>query len=110
MIEVITMNDGERVFICSDRDILEVVEQYCGYDFMKFIENKLEDKSEERTALDEELRSAEMEWEQLRDCIFEISSLIQQYQDELDRGERKFSRKSFLPLLDKIIDQINEVL
>lgn len=106
MIEVITMNDGERVFICSDRDILEVLEQYCGYDFMKFIENK----REERTALDEELRAAEMEWEQLRDCIFEISSLIQQYQDELDRGERKFSRKSFLPLLDKIIDQINEVL
>lgn len=61
MFEEFLMNDGERVFICSDRDILEVVEQYCGYDFMKFIENKLEDKSEERTALDEELRAAEME-------------------------------------------------
>ena len=110
MVEEFLMIDGERVCLCYERDILEVVEQYCGYDFMKFIENKLEDKSEERTALDEELRAAEMEWEQLRDCIFEISSLIQQYQDELDRGERKFSRKSFLPLLDKIIDQINEVL
>lgn len=112
MIEVITMNDGERVFICSDRDILEVIEHYCGYDFMKLIEKIFdnEDAKEEIEAITQELNTSDSYNDYLRDTLLEIQCDVEEFLINLIHGDVKFSRKQIVPILENITKLTNEVL
>lgn len=110
MVEEILMSDGERVCLCNNRDVLEVIEHYCGYDFMKLIEKINEDAKEEIEAITQELNTSDSYNDYLRDTLLEIQCDVEEFLINLIRGDVKFSRKQVIPILENITKLTNEVL
>ena len=108
-IEEITMKDNQRLVFIDDRDILETIEEYCGYDFMKCVSRWYEDVQEDTEALKDEARSYCEDWEYLRDCILEISNLIDDRVKDLE-SNKKISRKQMITMLIGIKKYIQGVL
>lgn len=104
MVEEILMRDGERVCLCNNRDILEVIEHYCGYDFMKLIEKIFND------IFNQELNVSDSYNDHLRDTLLEIQWVVEDFLTKLIHGDVKFSRKQVISILENITKLTNEVL
>lgn len=53
MANTITLSNGENVALFSDRDIIDIIERFCGYDFAKCVSGLLEDRTEIISTLNE---------------------------------------------------------
>lgn len=53
MANIITLSNGENVTLFSDRDIIDIIERFCGYDFAKYVSGLLEDRTEIISTLNE---------------------------------------------------------
>lgn len=113
MKEYVNIN-GKNVLIFNNNCIVEEIEKHMGHDFSAFIRNIL-DNAEESNRLAElkfnsDFEVYEAENESFRDTLNEISSIVQQYQYNVEHKNEPFSRKKVFPLLEKICDLVNEVV
>ena len=117
MIRVITLPDKEKFIIDfenDDRDIENVVADFCGEDFatelMNYIDG-LKDKADyEELKFNSDMGVYEAENESFRTVLQDIESLLQQYEYKLERGSEAFSRKRVFKLFDEIHRLIGEVI
>lgn len=103
------MKDNQRLVFIDERDILETIEEYCGYDFMKCVSRWYEDSQEDIEALKDDARSYCEDWEYLRDCIMDISNFIDKHVKDLE-SDKKISRKQMITILNDIEKYIQGVL
>lgn len=100
-IEEITMKDNQRLVFIDERDILETIEEYCGYDFMKCVSRWHEDIQEDIEALKDEGRSYCLDWEYLRDCLVDISNFIDDQLKDL-QSDKRITKKQIITILKDI--------
>ena len=117
MIRVITLPDNKRFIIDfenGDRDIENVVSDFCGEEFatelMNYI-NDLKDRGDYETLkFNSDMGAYEAENESFRTALCDIDSLLQQYEYKLERGSEAFSRKRVFKLFEEIHRLIGEVI
>ena len=117
MIRVITLPDNEKFIIDfenNDRDIENVVADFCGEEFatelMNYIDG-LKDKADyEELKFNSNMGAYEAENENFRTALCDIDSLLQQYEYKLERGSEAFSRKRVFKLFEEIHRLIGEVI
>ena len=115
--DVIILPNNEKLLIDfndGDRKIENVVAKFCGEDFatalMDYISD-LEDRADyEKMKLDTDVVAYEVENEEFRTTLCDINTLLQEFEDKLDDGREKFSRKRVFKLFEEIHRLINEVI
>lgn len=115
--QVITLPNNERFIIDfedGDRDIENVVADFCGEEFatglMEYI-NDLKDKADyEELKFNSDMGAYEAENEDFRTALQDIESLLQQYEYKLERGDEAFSRKRVFKLFEEIHRLIGDVV
>ena len=112
--QVITLPNNEKFIIGSDRDIENVVVDFCGEEFatelMKYI-NDLKDQADYETLkFNSDMGVYEAENETFRTVLQDIESLLQQYEYGLERDKEPFSRKRVFKLFEEIHRLIGEVI
>ena len=110
----ITLPDNEKFIIGSDRDIENVVADFCGEDFatalMEYIDDLKDRADYEELKFNSDMGAYEAENESFRTALCDIDSLLQQYEYKLERGSEAFSRKRVFKLFDEIHRLIGEVI
>ena len=112
--QVITLKNNEKFIIGSDRDIENVVVDFCGEEFatelMDYI-NDLKDQADYETLkFNSDMGVYEGENETFRTVLHDIESLLQQYEYGLERDKEPFSRKRVFKLFEEIHRLIGEVI
>ena len=113
MKEYVNIN-GKNVLIFNDDSIIEQIEKHMGHDFSEYIRNIFEDTERtnyiEKLKFDSDFEAYEAENESFRDTLNEISSIVQQYQYNVEHKNEPFSRKKVFQLLENICDLIEGVI
>ena len=101
--DVITLPNNEKLLIdFNNGDFATALMDYI---------SDLEDRADyEKMKLDTDMEAYEAENEDFRTTLYDIESLLQQYEDKLDDGREKFSRKRVFKLFEEIHRLINEVI
>ena len=117
MLRVITLPDKEKFIIDfenGDRDIENVVADFCGEDFatalMEYIDDLKGQADYEELKFNSDMGAYEGENESFRTVLQDIDSLLQQYEYGLERGSEAFSRKRVFKLFEEIHRLISEVI
>ena len=115
--QVITLPNNERFIIDfddGDRDIENVVADFCGEEFatelMDYINDLKGQADYETLKFNSDMEAYEAENEDFRTTLQDIESLLQQYEYGLERGSEAFSRKRVFKLFDEIHRLIGEVI
>ena len=111
---VITLQNNEKFIIGSDRDIENVVVDFCGEEFatelMDYINDLKYQADYETLKFNSDMGVYEAENEDFRTALQDIESLLQQYECGLEEGSEAFSRKRVFKLFDEIHRLIGEVI
>ena len=117
MIRVITLPDKEKFIIDfenGDRDIENVVADFCGEEFatelMNYIDGLKDRADYEELKFNSDMEAYEGENESFRTALCDIDSLLEQYEYKLERGSEAFSRKRVFKLFEEIHRLIGEVI
>ena len=98
----------------GDRDIKNVVADFCGEEFatalMEHIGDLRGQADYETLKFNSDMEAYEAENETLRRTLQDIESLLQQYEYGLEKGRDKFSRKRVFELFKEIHELIGEVI
>ena len=112
--QVITLPNNEKFIIGSDRDIENVVADFCGEDFatelMEYINDLKGQADYDTQRFNSDMDAYEAENETFRTVLQDIESLLQQYEYGLERDKEPFSRKRVFKLFDEIHRLIGEVI
>ena len=112
--QVITLPNNERFIISSDKDIENVVADFCGDEFatalMDYIDDLKGQADYETLKFNSDFEAYEAENEAFRTTLQDIESLLQQYEYGLERGSEAFSRKRVYKLFDEIHRLIGGVI
>ena len=110
----ITLPDNEKFIIGSDRDIENVVADFCGEDFatelMEYINDLKGQADYDTQRFNSDMDAYEAENETFRTVLQDIESLLQQYEYGLERDKEPFSRKRVFKVFEEIHRLIGEVI
>lgn len=112
--EVVNLPRGEKYITDFNvNDIVAVVADFCGEEFAAGVERTLEDLQDaadyETLKFNSDMEAYEGENETFRDTLMQIESLLQQYENKIERGQR-FTRADVWKLFDEIHKLIGEVV
>lgn len=100
------MPDGKKELINVDDVnidiIIDLVRRYVNDEIGIMLKNYIDSLSYEGLKFNSDFEVYEAENESFRDALNEIDSILQQYEDKLERGDEKFSRKRALSLFEDI--------
>ena len=112
--QVITLPNNEKFIIGSDRDIENVVADFCGEDFatalMEYINDLKGQADYDTQRFNSDMDAYEAENETFRTTLQDIESLLQQYEYGLERDKEPFSRKRVFKVFNDIHRLIGEVI
>ena len=115
--QVITLPDNEKFIIefeDGDRDIENVVADFCGEEFatalMEHIGDLKGQADYETLKFNSDMDVYEAENETFRTTLQDIESLLQQYEYGLERDKEPFSRKRVFKLFEEIHKLIGDVI
>ena len=101
-----------NIVIFDNRDIVETIRNFVSDDMADYVERKLVefDEVEWRNAQKwaSDYRAMEMENEEYRDALFEVSSLLQEISVKADKPG--FSKKKVIEMIDEVWSNINRML
>ena len=115
--QVITLPNNEKFvmdFEDGDRDIENVVADFCGEEFAKLVMDNIHElegmADYETLKFNSDMEAYEAENETFRTTLQDIESLLQQYEYKLERGSEAFSRKRVFKLFEEIHKLIGDVI
>lgn len=97
MANTITLSNGENVTLFSDRDIIDVIERFCGYDFAKYVGSLLEDRTHIVETLD---RITSDDFDKIDKCNTKRNDINDDTQDHYDKAME--SLKAIQAAKDKV--------
>lgn len=101
----------ERRLLTTREDMFEILRDKVGSDFASFVQRNLEDKAyRQKLEFESDFDCLERSNDGLRSVLCDVQEEIQSYLDDLDSGKQKFSRQRVLPILNRVVDMIQEVL
>ncbi len=111
---VINLPRGEKYLTdFNSRDIYDVCCDFCGEDFAAGVLETIEDLQDaadyEKLKFNSDMGAYEAENETFRNTLQEIESLLQQYENKVERGQR-FTRVDVFKLFDEIHKLIGDVI
>ena len=111
---VINLPRGEKYLTdFNSRDIYDVCCDFCGEDFAAGVAETIEDLQDaadyETLKFNSDMGVYESENETFRNTLQEIESLLQQYENKVERGQR-FTRVDVFKLFNEIHKLIGDVI
>ena len=111
---VINLPRGEKYITdFNSEDIYRICCDFCGEDFAAGVAETIEDLQDaadyETLKFNSDMGAYEAENETLRNTLQEIESLLQQYKNKVERGQR-FTRVDVFKLFDEIHKLIGDVI
>ena len=111
---VIDLPRGEKYITdFNSEDIYRICCDFCGEDFAAGVAETIEDLQDaadyETLKFNSDMGAYEAENETLRNTLQEIESLLQQYENKAERGQR-FTRVDVFKLFDEIHKLIGDVI
>ena len=111
---VINLPRGEKYITdFNSEDIYRICCDFCGEDFAAGVAETIEDLQDaadyETLKFNSDMGAYEAENETFRNTLQEIESLLQQYENKVERGQR-FTRVDVFKLFDEIHKLIGDVI
>lgn len=111
---VIDLPRGEKYITdFNSEDIYRICCDFCGEDFAAGVAETIEDLQDQadytKLKFNSDFECYEAENETLRNTLQEIESLLQQYENKIERGQR-FTRVDVFKLFDEIHKLIGDVI
>lgn len=101
----------ERRLLTTREDMFEILRDKVGSEFASFVQRNLEDKAyRQKLEFESDFDCLERDNDGLRLILSNVQEEVQDYLNDLNSGKQKFSRQRVLPILDRIVNMIQEVL
>lgn len=108
----VALRDGHNVTLFSPKDVLEVIDMYCGFDMRNLIRDGLRDLQNKNEELEEENKS----YQNTIECNNEVErEILLSIRDECDAlfdelGQPRISRRKIQRMVRTIFNTVNSEL